>query len=45
LDSQENTLDGNNFKLVSVGGGSLAYARVQMNVAQDTQVTYTYIAA
>lgn len=41
--SQEKTLDGTNFKTVNVGGGSLVYARVQMKVQQDVQVTYTYI--
>jgi hypothetical protein len=43
-DSQKQTLDGINFKSVNVGGGSVAYARVQMRVQSDIQVTYTYIA-
>ena len=44
-DSQNRTLDGVNAKLVSVGGGSLVYARVQMKVQRDIEVTYTYIAS
>jgi hypothetical protein len=43
-DSQKQTLDGT-ARLLKVGRGSLAYARVQMKVQRDTQVTYTYIAA
>lgn len=42
--SQQKTLDGESFKTVSVGAGSLVYARVQMKVQQDIEVTYTYIA-
>ena len=44
-DSQKQTLDGANFKSVQVGAGSLIYARVQMKVQRDIEVTYTYIAA
>ena len=43
-DSQKQTLDGQNAKTVSVGKASLAYARVQMQVQRDSEVTYTYIA-
>jgi hypothetical protein len=43
-DSQKQTLDGVNAKSVNVGGGSVVYARVQMKVPQDSEVTYTYIA-
>ena len=42
--SQNRTLDGNNAETVHVGLGSLAYARVQMKVQRETEVTYTYIA-
>jgi hypothetical protein len=42
-DSQKQTLDGRNRKSVNVGGGSLFYARVQMRVQHDVEVTYTYI--
>jgi len=42
--SQEKTLDGVTQKTVSIGKGSLVYARVQMLVQQDAQVTYSYIA-
>jgi hypothetical protein len=40
---QEQTLDGVTRKTVSIGKGSLVYARVQMRVQQDAQVTYSYI--
>jgi hypothetical protein len=43
-DSQKQTLDGVKLKVVHVGGGSVVYARVQMKVPHDTEVTYTYIA-
>lgn len=43
--SQEQTLDGVHQKTVHVGGGSVVYARVQMKVKKDTEVTYTYITA
>jgi hypothetical protein len=42
-DSQKQTLDGRTDKLVSVGRASLAYARVQIKVQENTDVTYTYI--
>lgn len=42
-DSQKQTLDGRNPKSVHVGGGSVIYARVQMKVQQNVEVTYTYI--
>jgi hypothetical protein len=45
FDSQRTTLDGVNFKLLSVGGGSIAYARVQARVTSNTYLTWTYIAA
>lgn len=41
-DSQKQTLDGTP-KIVNVSGASIVYARVQMKVQRDTQVTYTYI--
>jgi hypothetical protein len=42
-DSQKQTLDGKNDKIVNVGKGSLVYARVQMRVPHDTDVRYTYV--
>jgi hypothetical protein len=42
-DSQKQTLDGVNVKSVYVSRGSLVYARVQMKVQRDVEVTYTYI--
>jgi hypothetical protein len=42
-DGQKQTLDGTD-RLVTVGRASFAYARIQMKVQQDTEVTYTYIA-
>jgi hypothetical protein len=42
-DSQKQTLDGTT-KSVRVSRASLAYARVQIKVTRDTQVTYDYIA-
>lgn len=44
-DSQQQTLDGIHTKPLNVGKGSLAYARVQMKVRSDADVTYTYIAS
>ncbi len=41
-DSQKKTLDGKD-KNISVGKASVAYARVQMKVQRDEQVTYVYI--
>jgi len=43
-DAQEQTLDGTSAKVLNVGRGSLVYARVQMEVKVDAQVTYEYIA-
>lgn len=43
-DSQKQTLDGVNTKGLHVGGGgSFFYARVQMRVERDAEVTYTYV--
>jgi hypothetical protein len=39
--SQEKTLDGVNSKVINVSG--VVYSRVQMKVAQDTEVSYLYI--
>ena len=44
-DSQHQTLDGIHTKSLNVGKGSLAYARVQMKVRSDADVTYTYVAS
>ena len=41
-DSQKQTLDGS-LRLVNVGRGSLAYARVQIKVQENGEVMYTYI--
>lgn len=43
-DRQKQTLNGSD-RLLRVSGASVLYARIQMNVQQDTQVTYTYIPA
>jgi hypothetical protein len=40
FDRQKQTLDGQSFKKLTVGTGSVAYARMQMKVATDTEVTY-----
>lgn len=37
---QTQVLDGVNYKVLSVGRGSLIYARMQVSVPQDTNVTY-----
>ncbi len=42
-DSQKQTLDGINAKDLKVGKGSLVYARAQMKVQRDSEVTYLYI--
>jgi hypothetical protein len=39
-DSQKQTLDGTAYKRLAVGWGAVAYARIQMNVAADANVTY-----
>lgn len=41
-DSQKQTLDGERIKILKVTRSSLAYARVQVSVKQDVDVTYTY---
>jgi len=43
-DSQKQTLNGT-FKIVNVTKASVAYARVQIKVQKDSEVTYTYIAS
>lgn len=43
-DSQKQTLDGTTFKILNVTKASVAYARVQIKVQHDFEVTYTYIA-
>ena len=40
VDSMKQRLDGVNTKTLRVGGGSLAYARMQIKVQTDTNVTY-----
>jgi hypothetical protein len=42
-DSDKQTLDGRHFKTVQVGAASWVYARVQIKVERDFEVTYTYI--
>lgn len=42
-DSQKKTLDGETNKFVKVSRASVVYARVQMKVQRDTEVSYTYI--
>lgn len=44
-DSQRQTLDGVHTKSLNVGRASLAYARAQMKVKNDVDVTYTYVTA
>ncbi len=41
-DSQKQTLDGVNIKLLKITASSIIYARVQVYVQQDTDVAYTY---
>lgn len=41
-DSQKKTLDGTD-KTLNVTRASVAYARVQIKVASDTEVRYTYV--
>lgn len=38
--SQQQTLDGNSVKTLSIASASVAYARMQMKVSQSTTVTY-----
>jgi len=40
IDRQKQTLDGVNYKKLSIGTGSLAYARIQIRVSHDIDVTY-----
>ncbi len=42
FDAQKQKLDGRNEKRLSVGGGSVAYARMQIRVPFDTTVAYVY---
>jgi hypothetical protein len=43
-DSQNQTLDGLHTKILKVTGSSIVYARVQVKVQHDADVTYTYFA-
>lgn len=40
FDSQSQTLNGSDYKRLDVGDGSIAYARMQVKVTQDTEITY-----
>ena len=40
IDSQEQTLDGLEEKRLTVGGGSITIARMQVKVSQTTEITY-----
>ena len=40
FDRQKQTLNGRDFRKLSVGLGSLGYARMQVKVSQTTDVTY-----
>ncbi len=40
FDSQKQTLNGSDYKQLSVGTGSVARARMQIKVSQTTDVTY-----
>jgi hypothetical protein len=40
FDSQKQTLDGTPYKILTWGRLSLLFVRVQINVAQSTQITY-----
>lgn len=40
FDRQKQTLNGRDFKKLSVGLGSLGYARMQVRVSETTDVTY-----
>ncbi len=40
FDRQKQTLNGSNYKKLSVGTGSIARARMQIKVSQTTDVTY-----
>jgi len=41
--SQQQTLNGNTIKVVNVGKASFVYARVQIKVQSDIDVSYTYV--
>jgi hypothetical protein len=40
VNRQQQTLDGQTYKSLSVGGGSIGYARMRMKVPVATDVTY-----
>jgi hypothetical protein len=40
FDRQKQTLNGQDYKKLEVGSGSLGYARMQIKVSQTTDVTY-----
>jgi hypothetical protein len=40
FDRQKQTLDGLSYKKLSIGTGSVAYARMQIRVPQDAHITY-----
>lgn len=44
-DSQKQTLNAEDIKWLKVTGSSILYARVQVYVQQDTDITYTYYPA
>ena len=41
-DSQKQTLDGFNVKILKVSSASLIYGRIQVYVQHETDITYTY---
>ncbi len=41
-DSQKQTLDGNNVKVLQVTNSSLVYARIQVYVQQNCEISYVY---
>ena len=40
FDSQKQTLNGSDYKKLTVGSGSIGYARIQVKVSKNTDVTY-----
>ncbi len=40
FDTQKQTLNGSEYKKLSVGSGSIAYGRMQIKVPHNTNVTY-----
>jgi hypothetical protein len=40
FDSQKQTLNGSDYRKLTVGMGSVTYARMQVKVSQSTDVTY-----